>query len=174
MYDVDNYFYPEELTGPTIKWDIRFLEVARLIATWSKDRSTKCGCVFVRDNRILSTGYNGFPAGTEDYETEAKHERPTKYMYFEHSERNGIYSAAKNGILLEGSIVYVTGPPCVDCTRALIQVGVVDIIIPKNHNFMKYADNKNQYAEAAAACMEMLKNADVGYWCVDVECPSID
>lgn len=174
MYDVENYFYPDELNGPTTKWDRRFLEVCEVVATWSKDRSTKCGCVLVKDNRILSTGYNGFPQGTEDYENDEKHERPTKYMYFEHSERNAIYSAAKHGISLEGATAYVTGPPCVDCTRAMIQVGIRDIIIPKKHNFMKYADNQNQYAEAAAACMEMLENADVGYWCVDVECPSID
>ena len=48
------------------KWDSRFLEIANLVATWSKDPSTQIGAIAVKDKRLISTGYNGFPRGIED------------------------------------------------------------------------------------------------------------
>src|SRR5678816_3286831 len=98
-------------------WDIRFLREAARIATWSKDRSTKVGCVIVGPSReIRSTGYNGFPRGVND-DVDERHARPMKYAYCEHAERNAIYNAARVGIPLEGCTLYcaadkLTGPPC--------------------------------------------------------------
>lgn len=112
------------------KWDIRFIEVARLISQWSKDRSTKHGCVIVdpKTRAILSTGYNGFPRDIDD-EIEARHERPLKYSYTEHSERNAIYHCARAGVATEGCHLYVTGWPCADCARAIIQSGITHVFI---------------------------------------------
>jgi dCMP deaminase len=116
--------------GMNAKWDNRFMSLAREIATWSKDRSTKIGAVLVGPNKeIRSTGYNGFPRMVED-SVEERHQRPTKYFFTEHAERNIIYHAARTGVSTEGCIIYVCGrPPCADCARAIIQAGIKEVIV---------------------------------------------
>jgi len=126
--------------NPT-KWDVRFIDMVRLVASWSSDESTKCGCVIVSpDNTILTTGYNGLPRRAEY--TPERTARPMKYMWFEHSERNAIYNAARHGVALHGCKAYVTGPPCVDCARALVQAGIKEVAIPSAHNFTDRTDDK--------------------------------
>ena len=110
------------------KWDKRFVDLAHLIAGWSKDRSTKVGAVIVGRNReVISTGFNGFPPGIDD-EIEERHERPVKYLYTEHAERNAIYLAAANGAGLRGTNLYVTMHPCAECARAIIRTGVTRLV----------------------------------------------
>lgn len=114
------------------KWDKRFLDMAKHISSFSKDRSTRVGCVIVGPNReIRSTGYNGMVRGVND-DIDARHERPVKYSWIEHSERNAIYNAARMGTSLDGCTLYcgstLVGPPCVDCARALIQSGIVRVV----------------------------------------------
>lgn len=105
-------------------WDKKFIGLVRHIAQWSKDKSTQTAAVIVdNDHRILSTGYNGFPVGVND-SIEERYERPAKYLWTEHAERNAIYSAAKNGIPLNGSTMYMDWFPCADCARAIIQAGI--------------------------------------------------
>ncbi len=112
----------------TAAWDRRWLDLATLIGSWSKDRSRGVGCVFVGSaNQILSTGYNGLPRGIDD-DVNARHERPEKYDWTEHAERNAIYNAARSGTILEGSFVYTSLFPCVACARAIIQVGAGTVI----------------------------------------------
>src|ERR1700739_3518019 len=83
--------------SPSI-WDRRFMVLAASIGSWSKDRSAKTGCVIVGPDRLIrSTGFNGFVRGVDD-EVAARHERPAKYSWTEHAERNGIYNAARLGI----------------------------------------------------------------------------
>jgi len=104
------------------------MELAKHIATWSKDTSTKVGCVIVnKDNRLLSQGYNGFPTGVDD-SIEHRYSRPYKYDFTEHSERNAIYNAARIGVSLVDTTMYSTLFPCVDCTRAIIQSGIVRLV----------------------------------------------
>lgn len=106
------------------KWHYRFMEVAKLVATWSKDPSTKTGAIVVGpDREIRATGYNGLVRGVDDNKPE-RMERPTKYDFFEHSERNAIYNACLTGTSLKGCVLYATHPPCTDCTRAIIQSGI--------------------------------------------------
>ena len=113
-----------------MNWDEYFIGMADYVSTKSKDRSTKIGCVIVGPNHeIRTTGYNGFCRGIDD-EVNERHDRPTKYLWTEHAERNAIYNAARNGIRLEDCIAYVNGIPCADCTRGLIQSGVKKIVYP--------------------------------------------
>ena len=106
------------------KWHYRFMEVAKLVATWSKDPSTKTGAIVVGpDREISATGYNGLVRGVDDNKPE-RMERPTKYDFFEHAERNAIYNACLTGTSLKGCVLYATHPPCTDCTRAIIQSGI--------------------------------------------------
>lgn len=109
-------------------WDGRFMQIAREIAGWSKDLSRKVGCIIVGPkNEIRSMGYNGFPRGAND--TQAyRHERPMKYKWTEHAERNAIYSAARVGIPLEGCRMYLPWYPCMDCARAIVQTGISELI----------------------------------------------
>jgi dCMP deaminase len=109
-------------------WDRRFLELASLIGSWSKDRSAKTGCVIVGADRIIrSTGFNGFVRGVDDY-NEMRHKRPEKYRWTEHAERNAIYNAARVGVSLAGTTCYVNWFPCIDCARAIVQAGVIRLV----------------------------------------------
>ena len=110
------------------KWNIHFMQHAQLISTLSKDNSTKVGCVIVSPKKvILSMGYNGFPRGVDDNVPE-RHLRPTKYEFVVHAEENAILNAGRNGIKLEGSILYVTMPPCTRCAGSIIQAGIKEVI----------------------------------------------
>ena len=121
------------------QWDRRFLELAATIGTWSKDRSAKTGCVIVGADRLVcSTGFNGFVRGVDD-NIASRHERPAKYSWTEHAERNAIYNAARMGVSLVGTTCYVNWFPCVDCARAIIQTGMVRLVgLQPNHNDVKW------------------------------------
>jgi dCMP deaminase len=120
------------LEGPTnvreerrmADWDTRFMNLARHISEWSKDRSTKVGAVIVGPaNEVRAMGYNGFPRGIDD-DAPDRHERPEKYLWVEHAERNAIYNAARIGTPLSGCTMYVPWFPCMDCARAIVQSGI--------------------------------------------------
>jgi dCMP deaminase len=117
------------------KWDRRFLELSELISTWSKDDSTKVGCVITTaDRRIISTGYNGIPRNLSD-DKEKFPERwdrnQHKYAFFEHAERNAIYNAAYAGVSLRGATLYTSLAPCMDCVRGIIQSGIRRVVWDK-------------------------------------------
>ena len=112
----------------TSKWDLRFIELARHISGWSKDPSTKVGCVVVGEDReIRSTGFNGFPRGIDD-DAERLADREKKYPLICHAEENAIMHAARIGVSLKDSTAYVTWPPCSRCARSLIQAGIKEVV----------------------------------------------
>ena len=116
-----------------IKWDKRFLELAKYIATqWSKDPSTKCGSVIVEDiNKIVTTGYNGFPIGVTDDESQYA-DRAIKYKKVVHAEANAILRAERS---LKGCTVYVWPlPPCPECTKLMIQKRIARVVFPHYWN----------------------------------------
>ena len=116
----------------TSKWDIRFIELARHISGWSKDPSTKVGCVVVGEDReIRSTGFNGFPRGIDD-DAERLADREKKYPLICHAEENAIMHAARIGVSLKDSTAYVTWPPCSRCARSLIQAGIREVVYSSN------------------------------------------
>jgi dCMP deaminase len=111
-----------------MSWDQRWVDLAELVASWSKDRSRKTSAVIVDSrNVLLSIGWNGFPRGVDDG-VECRHERPAKYQWTEHAERNAIYNAAAKGISTVGCRMYLPWYPCADCARAVIQAGIVELI----------------------------------------------
>lgn len=112
------------------KWDQRFMLLASHIATWSKDRSTKVGAVIVGPSReIRSTGYNGFPSGVDD-DVPERHERPAKYAWSEHAERNALYFASAIGVSVAGCTLYSTAFPCADCARGILRSGLARVVAP--------------------------------------------
>jgi len=119
-------------SGENLSWDQLFILQAQVIAQKSKDDSTKVGCVIVGDdNVVLSMGFNGFPRDIDET-IPSRWERPEKYNWVEHAERNAIFNAARHGIRLCGARAYLNFEPrpCADCTRALIQAGIKEIIGP--------------------------------------------
>ena len=120
-------------------WDDFWVMQAELSASKSKDDSVKVGCVLVtRDNDFITFGYNGFPRGVDEVDRNGRllsvrwHERPEKYKWVEHAERNAVYNAARMGKSTLGAVAYMNyNPyPCADCARALIQAGVVEVVGP--------------------------------------------
>jgi dCMP deaminase len=111
-------------------WNLRFMDLAKQVSTWSKDPSKKIGAVVVGSKRqILSTGYNGFPRGIEDTD-ERLNDRDLKYKYVVHAEMNAIYNATYTGTSLDGASMYVYGLPiCHECAKGIIQVGIKEVFI---------------------------------------------
>lgn len=108
-------------------WDHRFLELAKHIAQWSKDPSTKVGCVIVGpDREIRTTGFNGLPRGIRD--DHRLHDRDLKYPIICHAEENAIMNAARIGVSLKRCILYSSLHPCRRCARGIIQAGIVSVI----------------------------------------------
>lgn len=130
------------------QWTERFLGLARKIASWSKDPSTKVGAIAVNHVRaIVETGYNGLPRGVVD--DPSRMERPAKYLYTAHAEENLVAHAARDR--LEGTTVYVTHMCCAACTRMLINAGVAKVIVGPGTTSMpveQFSAAKEMFAEA--------------------------
>ena len=137
------------------KWDRRFIDLALHISNWSKDPSTKVGCVVVgADREIRSTGFNGFPRGIKD-SIERLEDREMKYPLICHAEQNAIMHAARIGISLKDCVAYVTWPPCTRCARSLIQAGVVEVVFPKD------IEIPERWVEDFDRSLSMMKEAGV-------------
>lgn len=111
------------------KWDQRFLDLAKLVGSWSHDPSTKVGAVIADpDRRVVSVGYNGFPRGCDD-SPELYADRARKYKRIIHAERNALLFACRP---VHGCTVYTTPfPPCAACAAMLIQAGITRVVAPE-------------------------------------------
>lgn len=132
-----------------MNWDEYFLSLVYACSKKSKDKHTQVGCVIVgQDHEIRSMGYNSFPRGIDDNVPE-RYERPEKYYWMEHAERNAVYNAARMGTALKDCILYCQWIPCVDCARASIQVGIKEIVVDKTqekkwHSSSKWKDSEER------------------------------
>jgi len=137
-----------------ITWDDYFMGVALLAAQRSKDPSTQVGaCIIDMENRILSTGYNGFPHGCSDDEFPWNRDESlgeTKYQFVVHAELNAILNA--RGKSLAGSKLYVALFPCHECAKAIIQAGVKEVV---------YLSDKYHDTPSTVASRRMLDSAGV-------------
>ena len=99
--------------------------MASLVASWSKDPSTKCGCVIVdSDNNQIGSGYNGFPKGMED--TRYRYaDRAFKNRHVKHAEENTLLTCR---LIPDGCHVYVTHPPCTGCLGSLRQKKIFTVV----------------------------------------------
>lgn len=149
------------------KWDQRFLRLAREVSSWSKDRSTQVGAVVVAEDKTPGPyGYNGFPRAIDD-DVDDRHDRPIKYKWTEHAERNAIYNAARTGMKLQGCTIYVTHMPCPDCARAIVQVGMTRVVVDEAS--LTNTDFTARWSEDDGVCKEMLCEADITLDFVQVE-----
>lgn len=136
-------------------WDEYFMEIAELVKTRSTCLRRQVGAVIVKDNRILTTGYNGVPPKVEHCENAGclreklgvpsgqRHELCRAL----HAEQNAVIQAAKNGIPIDGSAIYITAQPCIICAKILIASGIQRIIF------------KGDYPDELS--LEMLKESNI-------------
>lgn len=120
-----------------VSWDEYFMQIADIVKTRSTCLRRQVGAVIVKDNRMITTGYNGAPSGLKHCielggcERERLH-IPTGQRHelcrALHAEQNAIIQAAKLGISTEGATIYVTLQPCVICAKMLINAGIVRIV----------------------------------------------
>lgn len=126
---------------------INYVEIAKCIASTSKDPRYKVGAViYDNDDIIVSTGYNGAPRGVED--TPARYAKPLKQYYIAHAEINAIAQAARKGASTLGCNIVIWGkPPCANCAMAIIQAGIKGVFVPVNCNTnSSYIDSFNAAA----------------------------
>lgn len=137
-------------------WDEYFMSIAILSAERSKDPGTQVGaCIVNTEHRIVSVGYNGMPMGCEDDTFPWEREGAmlnTKYAYVCHAELNAILNSAMGD--LHGCRIYTTLFPCNECTKAIIQKGISEIVYLSD----KYADT-----DSVRASKKMLDAAGVRY-----------
>ena len=135
-----------------IGWDDYFMGVSLLAADRSKDPSTQVGaCIVSDDNRILSTGYNGFPKGCSDDEFPWNRDEKlgeTKYNFVVHAELNAILNAG--GKSLVGSRIFVSLFPCHECAKAIIQSGVKEVVYLSDKYNGTVSDNASRRMLQAA------------------------
>jgi dCMP deaminase len=128
-----------------------------LNAEYSKDPRTKIGAVLTLDDKIISTGFNGFPRKVKDlksrYET-----RETKYKFICHAEANSVFCAARLGRATYGTHLYTQGIPCQECCKALIQAGVSKFIVHKQWPNLTYSEKWN---DAVAISETMMFEAGI-------------
>lgn len=130
------------------KWDNRFLDLAQLVASWSKDDSTKVGaCIVDTSNRVVSLGYNGPPQSVRD----GFKDRDQKLRRTIHAEANALAFANRD---VNQCTLYVTHPPCAHCAAMIIQRGISRVVfIPPSQGFAErwvddMAEAKDMFREA--------------------------
>lgn len=137
-----------------ISWDEYFMGIAKLAALRSKDPHTQVGaCIVDDDHKVVTIGYNGMPRGVDDSQLSWNRgeDLDSKYLYVCHAEFNAILNT-RNGSALKGCTLYVSLFPCNECAKAIIQVGIKEIV---------YEDNKYADTVATRASMKMLELAGV-------------
>lgn len=141
------------------KWLKRMMELSYKVSSWSKDPSTKTGSVIVTlDGDPISWGFNGIPPEVDDSCCD-RLERPLKYKYFEHAERNAIYGATKSD--LRDCVLFCTHYPCHDCARAIIRKKIKTVVIDKKHGKNGETGFNSRWDDSFTDSEIMFKEANV-------------
>lgn len=149
-----------------ISWDEYFMGIAVLSSLRSKDPNTKVGsCIVDQNHKVVSIGYNGMPRGIdEDKVSWNKGEGlDSKYLYVCHAEFNAILNS-RDGTALNGCTLYVTLFPCNECTKAIIQTGIKEVV---------YYSNKYEHTTETQASLKMLQLAGIKVRHYDARLPEI-
>lgn len=109
-------------------WDEYFMKIAEDVASRATCDRLHVGAVIVRDRNILATGYNGAPSGLPHCDEEGHQMMNGHCVRTVHAELNAILQAAKNGIQIDGSTIYSTHEPCLNCFKALVNAGIHGVV----------------------------------------------
>ena len=127
-----------------------------LAEKFATDPSTQNGAIIANYRGHLVKGANHFPKGVA--ENEGRWERPLKYSYVEHAERNAIYEAARLGVSTEDATMYTPWLPCVECSRAIIQAGIKTLV---THKTSTHNNSNPKWHESQKLATDMLEEAGV-------------
>lgn len=137
------------------KWAGRMIKFANEVASWSKDTSTKVGAVITTsDGRPVSWGFNGLPMNTDDSKPE-RYDRPLKYKWFCHAERNAMDFATRS---LDGCTMFVTFSPCSSCAQSIIQRGIKTVVVDANNTVDKMPE---RWKDDMLVAVEMMVEAGI-------------
>jgi len=141
-----------------LEWTPYFRRMAETAALKSKDERAQVGAIIVGpDREIVSTGYNSFPRGLND-DIPERQERPEKYYWMEHAERNAIYNAARHGTPTRGCTLYLSHWfPCHECARAIINSGIKEIYCDP----LEKSIGSSSFDESFKRSYEMLMEAGI-------------
>jgi dCMP deaminase len=158
-----DFFYLQDPTKQS-ELDKKYLFLSDKIAALSKDRSTKVGAVIIDEYNVspISFGYNGMPRGLDDNNTE-RNERPEKYFWYEHAERNAIYNAARD--LLQDSIMFTSYFPNMESARAIVSTGIKTVVIEESSNYPK----NNEEEEIFKRVRQLFKETGVVIESIDLK-----
>ncbi|MCX6082843.1 MAG: cytidine/deoxycytidylate deaminase family protein [Chloroflexi bacterium] len=134
-------------------WDSYFMKIAYAVSERSTCDRALVGCVLVLEKRILTTGFNGSPAGQEHCDEIGHLMIEDHCVRTIHAETNAIIQAALHGVSTRGSTCYVTHFPCINCTKALINAGITRIVFS-----IAYRADENSMSFLKAAHIELLHN----------------
>ena len=134
------------------EWDSYFMKIAYAVSERSTCDRAYVGCVLVLDKRILTTGFNGSPKGQPHCEEVGHLMVEGHCVRTIHAETNAIIQAALHGVSTKGSTCYVTHMPCINCTKALINAGIVRLV----YN-VSYREDKNAIAFLETANIEIVQ-----------------
>ena len=143
------------------EWIDKFMDLAKKYSEWSKDPSTKIGCIAIdpQTKNVLSSGYNGFPRGIKDSEKRLN-DREEKYKYMAHAEKNCIYNACLNGVSLKDSIFFVYNlPTCSECAKGIIQVGAAGVYYHFEESDQDFKEKWMKWIESGSVSSKMFKEA---------------
>ena len=114
-----------ELTEKQQKFDLRYIQMARIWARNSYCKRRQVGALLVKDRMIISDGYNGTPSG---FENDCEDENGQSKPYVLHAEANAITKVAKSNNSSDGATLYITDSPCMDCAKLIIQAGIKRVV----------------------------------------------
>ncbi len=151
MSKSEKYFRPN--------WDDYFMAIARIIATRSTCDRLRAGAVLVKDNRTISTGYNGSPPGLPHCDSEAGHLLEDGHCVRTiHAEHNALLQAAILGSMsTQGSTLYTLYNPCIHCAKYVIACGIKRVVIGKIYR----GEKALEYLKEAGIKVELYKNNKV-------------
>ena len=116
--------------GKQLAIDKRYLQMARIWASNSYCNRRQVGALLVKDKMIISDGYNGTPSG---FENECEDESGSTKAYVLHAEANAITKVAKSNNSSEGSTLYITASPCMECAKLIIQAGIIRVVYQEKY-----------------------------------------
>lgn len=117
--------------------DLRYLRMAKIWAENSYCERRKVGALIVKDNMIISDGYNGTPAGFENI---CEDENNVTKPYVLHAEANAITKIARSSNNSQGATMYVTDAPCIECAKLIIQAGIRKVFYSRQYRLTDGAD----------------------------------
>ena len=141
----------------------QYMEIAYATSRFSKDESTQVGAVIVGPtNEVRSLGYHGAPRGCRADEASRGITRPEQYFWYSPAELTAITNAARVGVPLDGSIIVVTHPPCMDCARAIVQAGIKQVVAAR-----PAAEFAERWIEHTRRVQTLFSECKVGYYEID-------